>query len=94
MKYIIKATSKFKKDIKRAQRRGLNLEELERIINNIASGKKLPKRNSDHELKGAYKDKRECHVRPDWLLIYELSHDEKVLYLIRTGSHSDLFEQY
>jgi mRNA interferase YafQ len=92
MKYIIKPTSKFQKDMKRMIKRGYDIRELTRIIEKLAQGEKLPEKNSDHGLSGILHTKRECHIKPDWLLIYEISGCDMILYLIRTGSHSDLFD--
>lgn len=86
---IIRRTSRFKKDIKRRQRRGKNFNLFREIINNLAQGQKLEPKYKDHALVGGYEGTRECHVESDWLLIYELTQDELVL--IRTGTHSDLF---
>ena len=90
MKYKIVQTSKFKKDLKRAIKQGKNLAELQKVINLLASGQNLPIKNRDHALKGNYSHCRECHIAPDWLLIYEIIHDELFLYLTRLGSHSEL----
>jgi len=87
---IVRRTSHFKKDIKRLQKRGKNFDILKNVIDTILSGNKLEQKHRDHALIGEYKGARECHIEPDWLLIYELTHEE--LILIRTGSHSDLFK--
>lgn len=89
--YTIKSTTKFQKDLKLIQKRGYNLSLLTDVIKIIANGKSLPEQYKDHQLKGNYKNCRECHITPDWLLIYEISNDELILYLTRTGTHSDLF---
>ncbi len=91
MKYNIKPTTQFKKDLKAIQKRGYNLTLLTEIIELLADGKPLPDKNRDHSLSGDYSGCRECHIAPDWLLIYEISQNELILYLTRTGSHSDLF---
>ena len=91
MKYIVKPTNKFQKDLKKAQKRGYNISLLTDIIKKLANGEKLPEKNRDHELTGNYIGYRECHITPDWLLIYEIDGDELILYLTRTGTHSDLF---
>lgn len=72
-------------------KRGYDLTPLEVVVDMIASGQKLPSRYRDHALIGEYKNCRECHLKPDWLLIYELEDNDLLLYLMRTGSHSDLF---
>ncbi len=91
MKYLIKPTSKFQKDLKKAEKRGYKLSLLIEVINSLADGKPLPEKNKDHALAGNFIGCRECHITPDWLLIYEISEDELILYLTRTGTHSDLF---
>ncbi len=91
MKYTIKPTSKFQKDLKKAKKRGCDIDELKIIIKTLANGEKLDKKYKDHSLSGDFQGKRECHINSDWLLIYEQDDDELYLYLVRTGSHSDLF---
>jgi mRNA interferase YafQ len=86
----ISRTSQFKRDVKRMQRRGKDLEKLKRVLDSLVKGERLAPEYRDHVLVGQYKGTRECHLEPDWLLIYELAESEIVL--IRTGSHSDLFE--
>lgn len=92
MKYTVKPTSKFQKDLKRVQRRGYDLSLLADIIKSLANGEALPEKNKDHNLQGDYVDCRECHITPDWLLIYQIADDNLYLYLTRTGTHSDLFK--
>lgn len=91
MKYIIKPRSGFSKDVKKIEKRGCDLNLLRDIIIKLANGEKLPEKNHDHALVGKYKGCRECHIQPDWLLIYEIDNYTLYLYLTRTGSHSDLF---
>lgn len=91
MKYTIKPTSKFQKDLKRIQKRGYDLSLLKEIIKKLANGETLPQKNKDHFLTGNYLGKKECHITPDWLLIYEIDGGNLFLYLTRTGTHSDLF---
>ena len=91
MKYQIKPTTHFKRDLKTIQKRGYNLEQLKDIIQLLANGQKLPLKNRDHALLGNYFNCRECHIAPDWLLIYEIVENDLLLYLTRTGTHSDLF---
>ena len=91
MKYNIRPTVKFQKDLKRIQRRGYNIALLTEIIKKLAAGEDLPTKNKDHNLTDDFIGCRECHITPDWLLIYELVDDELILYLTRTGTHSDLF---
>lgn len=87
----IKYQTAFKKDYKRAVRRGYDVRLLEKVIELLANQKPLPEQYHDHNLTGNYTGCRECHITPDWLLIYEVDGNELILYLTRTGSHSDLF---
>ena len=87
----IKTTSKFRKDLKLAKRKGLNLTLLQEVVDNLAAGKNLDENHHDHALMGNWATFRECHIQPDWLLIYKISRDTLILTLARTGSHSDLF---
>ena len=73
------------------KKRGLNLDKLKFVINQLACGNQLEEKYRDHALTGDYKGFRECHIEPDWLLIYQIIDEELVLILSRTGSHSDLF---
>lgn len=84
-------SNRFKKDYKLAMRRGYNLDLLEEVVNKIAAGEMLEPKYKDHELSGEYAGFRDCHIQPDWLLIYQKREKELVLLLSRTGSHSDLF---
>ena len=83
-KYRIVQTGKFKKDLKTAIKRGYNIALLEVVIDILASGLELPAKYKDHRLIGNYKGCRECHITPDWLLIYEIDGNELFLYLTRT----------
>jgi mRNA interferase YafQ len=85
----ISRTSQFKRDVRRMKRRGKNMSKLKAVVEQIVSEEDLNAKYRDHALVGQYKGTRECHIEPDWLLIYELASDEVVL--IRTGSHADLF---
>lgn len=89
--YEIVPSSRFKKDLKRAQRRGCPIANLTGVIRTLAAGEPLDPKYRDHELEGDYVNCRECHIQPDWLLVYRYYEDELLLYLLRTGSHSDLF---
>lgn len=91
-KYSIKFTGRFKKDYKQAIKRGRKIELLDKIIMSLAMGEILPEANKDHSLAGNWIGHRECHIEPDWLLIYYIEKDILVLTLVRTGSHSDLFK--
>ena len=91
--YTVKFTSKFKKDYKLYQKRGYDMNKIKEVISLVASGTSqdvLVADYSDHALKGNWKGFRECHILPDWLLVYEIIEDTLVLSLARTGSHSDL----
>lgn len=90
-KYGIVLTSMFKKDLKLAKKRGYDLSLLNNVVDTLAMGQPLAEKYKDHNLVGNYKGCRECHITPDWLLIYEISENEIILYLTRTGTHSDLF---
>lgn len=92
MKYKLKQTSQFKKDYKLAKKQGKNLNLLKSIVKKLENDEKLPEACHDHELKGNYKDYRECHIEPDWLLIYKKTESILLLTLFRTGSHSDLLK--
>jgi mRNA interferase YafQ len=82
-------TSQFKRDVKQMQRQGKDLGKLKKVLESLVKDEKLSQKYRDHVLVGQYKGTRECHIEPDWLLIYELAESEVVL--IRTGSHLDLF---
>lgn len=86
-------TGQFKKDFKKAVKRGCNPKKLESIVTLLCEEKALPAENRDHALVNSrnYKNMRECHIDPDWLLVYQISKEALILKLIRTGSHSDLF---
>ncbi len=89
--YNIRPSVKFQKDLKRIQKRGYDIALLTNVLKLLANGEPLPVKHRDHNLTGNYKGCRECHITPDWLLIYEISDSDVILYLTRTGSHSDLF---
>ena len=91
MKLKIVSSSHFRKDLKLAQKRGFDLKKLSSIVDRLASGESLPDKNRDHALTGQYAGFRECHIEPDWLLVYRIDGDELELFLFRTGTHSDLF---
>ena len=93
MIYGITFTNQFKKDFKNCVKRGLNIEEFEKVVELLHKGETLPEKYRDHPLRPSkeYIDCRELHIEPDWLLIYKYSNTKVILYLVRTGSHSDLF---
>lgn len=85
-------SNRFKKDLKLAAKRGYNLDLLENVVDTLARGEKLTEKYRDHELIGNYSGFRECHIQPDWLLVYRIENSELILFLSRTGTHSDLFD--
>lgn len=86
-------TTRFKKDYKLAVKRHLNIDLLDDIIRTLSRGEALPEKHKDHALTGDWEGHRECHILPDWLLIYRIEDNILVLTLARTGSHSDLFDK-
>ena len=91
MKYGVRHTSAFKRDYKLMLRRHLPVEKLHAVVDKLANGEALPPANRDHALTGGWANHRECHITPDWLLIYQIHENVLILELTRTGSHSDLF---
>lgn len=87
----IVASNRFRKDLKAAARRGYNFRLLDEIVGKLSRREPLPEKNRDHALSGDFAGYRECHIAPDWLLIYRVEEEALVLYLMRTGTHSDLF---
>ena len=85
-------SNRFRKDLKLAAKRGLRLDELNAIVEQLAAGQTLPERNRDHALTGDYIGFRECHIRSDWLLVYRVDGDALELFLFRTGTHTELFD--
>lgn len=90
MRYELILTSKFKRSLKRAAKRGLDISLLEKTVDKLQNGIELGRKYRDHELKGELKGFRECHIQPDWLLIYLKEQDVLTLTLVDTGSHADL----
>ena len=84
-------SNQFKKDLKRAEKRGCKIGHLREVVNTLAQGRKLDEKDRDHGLTGSYRGFRECHIEPDWLLVYRIDREELELFLFRTGTHSDLF---
>jgi mRNA interferase YafQ len=93
MKYEVKFTNQFKKDLKLAQKQNKNLDKLFEVVNILAEGGTLDARYRDHDLSGNYKGTRECHIESDWLLVYEIKDEVLVLMLYRLGTHSELFKK-
>ena len=91
MKYEVKFTNQFKRDLKLAKKQGKDIDKLFHVIGMIAEGKKLDAKYRDHDLSGNYAGCRECHVEPDWLLVYEIIDHVLVLMVYRVGTHSELF---
>ena len=91
MNYEIRFTTRFKKDLKQVKKQGKDLNKLYDLIQKLADKTPLEPKYRDHDLRGDYEGCRECHIEPDWLLIYEYFDDILILTLTRTGSHSDLF---
>lgn len=89
----IQFTNQFKKDLKLAKKQGKNLDKLFEVINILAKEEKLGTKFKDHDLSGNYKGTRECHIEPDWLLIYEIDNNALILMLYRLGTHSELFKK-
>ena len=90
MKYGIRRTSQFKKDYKRSIKRGLQIEKLDRAIKLLGENGFLPPEYNDHPLIGNKKGLRECHIEPDWLLVYKINNEILILILTSTGTHADL----
>lgn len=84
-------TNQFRKDVKRAKKRGLNLKKLEAVLDALQKEETLGEKHRDHALVGNYMGFRECHIEPDWLLVYAIDKGQLILTASRTGSHSDLF---
>ena len=92
-RYTVKPTAQFRRDYKLAVKQGRNIELLEEVIALLAEGKPLPPHNRDHPLTGNWLGHRECHIQPDWLMLYRIRKDILVLTLVRTGTHSDLLNK-
>lgn len=93
MKCSVQFTNQFKKDLKLAKKQGKDLDKLFEVINILANGEKLDTKFKDHDLSGSYKGTCECHIEPDWLLIYEIDNNTLILMLYRLGTHSELFKK-
>lgn len=91
MSYEVRFTNQFKKDIRLAKKQGKNLDRLFEVVDTLANGEVLASKYRDHDLSGDYKGCRECHIEPDWLLIYEINNGLLILMLNRVGSHAELF---
>ena len=91
MRLAVTSTARFRKELRLAGRRGKDLDTLEAVVALLSAGQTLPSRLRDHPLRGEMAGYRECHLEPDWLLVYRKSHDGRTIELARTGTHSDLF---
>ena len=91
MKYEIVPSNQFKKDLRLAQKCGYDLDKIKKVITSLANGETLEAKYRDPLLTGDYGGYRECHIQPDWLLVYLINGDQLILFLARTGTHSDLF---
>ena len=89
--YKLRYTSKIKRNIKLMKKRGKDLNKLTTVLELLVQGKELPPKYKDHPLSGNFVGCRECHIEPDWLLVYEIRNNELIILLLSTGSHSDLF---
>jgi mRNA interferase YafQ len=89
--FLLKFSSRFKKDLKPYKRDRILLAELEKVLDTLAKGKALPDKNHNHPLIGEFKGCFECHIKPDTLLVYKIERSELIILLLRIGSHSDLF---
>ena len=92
-KYSIILTGKFRKHLKNLKKQNKDLNKLFDVVNILAEGGILEAKYRDHDLSGKYKGTRECHIEPDWLLVYEIQNDVLVLILYRLGTHSELFKK-
>lgn len=90
MKYQLDYTNAFSRDLKKITKRGYDISRMEYIVNKLQAGEPLEEKYRDHILTGNWKGYRECHIQPDWLLIYRIYEDKLLLVLTRTGTHSDL----
>ncbi len=93
MMYTLKFTSAYKKSYKQMIKRGLDVSLLDEVVDRLRRGLPLDEKHHDHELTGNFKGFRECHVKPDWLLIYLVENDILTLTLVDTGTHSDIFKK-
>jgi mRNA interferase YafQ len=86
-------STRFRRDLRRMQRRGKDLDKVKDVVRLLVADQLLPERHRDHPLVGNWSGYRECHIEPDWLLIYKIDRDEEILTLVRTGTHADLFNE-
>jgi mRNA interferase YafQ len=93
MKYNVKYSSRIKKQIKQLNKRNYDLSLFHEVVDTLARGEVLDQKHRDHALKGKWNGYRDCHIKPDWMLIYRIEDDSLILLLIETGTHSDLFNE-
>ena len=91
--YTVKFTTAYKKSYKLMNKRGLDISLLDNVVDRLRQGKQLDEKHHDHELSGKFAGFRECHVKPDWLLVYLIENDILTLTLVDTGTHSDIFKK-
>lgn len=89
----LETTTQFRRDYKRVKKRGYDLKLLEDVIDTLLAGNPLEEKYRDHQLSGDFRKFRECHIQPDWLLLYRIDNSRLVLVANRTGTHSDLFDE-
>lgn len=89
--YSPRTTSQFRRDVKRCQRQGKDMSLFKTINETLIRGEKLPEKHRDHALIGNWRGHRDCHIEPDWILIYRIHEDEKEIEYVRMGSHAELF---
>lgn len=92
MKYKLRVTGQFKKDLKRCLKRGYKESEFEYVVNKLLNGEELDAKHHAHKLNSKFHHCWECHINPDWLLLWDYFEDELVLLLLQTGTHSDMFD--
>lgn len=93
LRYTVSFTNQFKRDYKKMIKRGMKISLLDEVIASLARGEVLDKKYKDHALIGEFEGFRECHIKPDWLLMYKIKDDQLILSLTRTGTHNDLFSK-
>ena len=89
----IEFTPQMKRDMKKMQKRGKDMSKMTKVLAILAAGEMLPQKHKDHKLRGKWNDFRECHIEPDWLLLYQIFEDKLVLSCTATGTHDDLFKE-
>jgi mRNA interferase YafQ len=89
---IPQETTRFRRDLRRMRRRGKDVQKLQAVVRLLVQEQPLAERHHDHPLAGDWSGYRDCHIEPDWLLLYKIDRDEETLTLVRTGTHADLFE--